>query len=273
MALEMIERGYTIRWATYSNSEYMEGVSLSCDDELNRWQKYAWGVSEMVFQPINQWHRKGPFTPLIIHFLKGGAPIHYKWSSMSYCFSYYAISLAFPLTILLTILQGWLGRQVDAPFTTSFQILIVCLVVFSALGSISLCIARFRAHQGNFYKFTLDYTIYLPFLCVFFSGLSYHVSTALLSHLLGINMTWGATLKDIEMSNFFIEAPLIFKRHYRLFFLALVFMVAIFLFATNILPVEWRIHGITVLFPAFFIYGMHILFPIVLNPNMIRFSF
>jgi hypothetical protein len=36
-------KGYTIRWATYSEGRFKEGVSLTCDDELNRWQKYAYG--------------------------------------------------------------------------------------------------------------------------------------------------------------------------------------------------------------------------------------
>lgn len=43
MALRLMLRGYTIRWATYSNGGFKEGVSLSVDDELNRWQKYAYG--------------------------------------------------------------------------------------------------------------------------------------------------------------------------------------------------------------------------------------
>jgi hypothetical protein len=38
-------QGYTIRWASYTNGEFEEGVSLTCDDELNRWQKYSWGCS------------------------------------------------------------------------------------------------------------------------------------------------------------------------------------------------------------------------------------
>ena len=36
-------KGFTIRWATYSEGGFKEGVSLTCDDELNRWQKYAYG--------------------------------------------------------------------------------------------------------------------------------------------------------------------------------------------------------------------------------------
>lgn len=39
MSLNLATAGYLIRWATYSKSQFLEGVSLSCDDELNRWQK------------------------------------------------------------------------------------------------------------------------------------------------------------------------------------------------------------------------------------------
>lgn len=48
MALRLLKRGYDIRWATYSNGGFKEGVSLTVDDELNRWQKYAYGCNEYV---------------------------------------------------------------------------------------------------------------------------------------------------------------------------------------------------------------------------------
>lgn len=44
MALRLQMKGYIIRWATYSQGEFKEGVSLTVDDELNRWQKYAYGM-------------------------------------------------------------------------------------------------------------------------------------------------------------------------------------------------------------------------------------
>ncbi len=46
MALRLQMRGYIIRWATYSKGGFKEGVSLTVDDELNRWQKYAYGEYE-----------------------------------------------------------------------------------------------------------------------------------------------------------------------------------------------------------------------------------
>ena len=36
------------RWASYSNGGFKEGVSLTVDDELNRWEKYAYGCNECV---------------------------------------------------------------------------------------------------------------------------------------------------------------------------------------------------------------------------------
>jgi hypothetical protein len=39
MSLNMTKAGYITRWATYANCGYEEGVSLTCNDELNRWQK------------------------------------------------------------------------------------------------------------------------------------------------------------------------------------------------------------------------------------------
>jgi len=45
MAVRLQMKGYILRWSTYSNGGFKEGVSLTCDDELNRWQKYAYGCS------------------------------------------------------------------------------------------------------------------------------------------------------------------------------------------------------------------------------------
>ncbi|UZJ55708.1 hypothetical protein CBS101457_005028 [Exobasidium rhododendri] len=272
MALGMMELGYIVRWATYSNSEYMEGVTLSCDDELKRWQKYAWGVSEMIFRPIHKWYL-GPITPLYRRFLFGKAPIHYKWASTSYCFSYYAISVTFPVTLAVALLQGWLGPDIEATYVTSFTVLVACIVIYYGLGTLSLCIGRFRAGAGGFFPLLFEQCTYLPFMIVFFGGLSYHISSALLSHLFSFNMTWGSTLKDIELTNFFHEVPLILKRHNRVFISSTILIAGLAILDTELIPLEWRINGFFVLFPPMLVYSFHILFPIVLNPNLIRFSF
>lgn len=44
MALRLQLQGYIIRWSSYSKGGFKEGVSLTVDDELNRWQKYSYGA-------------------------------------------------------------------------------------------------------------------------------------------------------------------------------------------------------------------------------------
>ena len=80
-----------MRWATYSDYEFEEGVSLTAADELSRWQKYAWGVSEIIFFPIKNWFTKGVFTPLFKTFVSSTIPTHSKWGIMAYMFSYYGM--------------------------------------------------------------------------------------------------------------------------------------------------------------------------------------
>lgn len=112
MALRLLMQGYVTRWATYSKGEFQEGVSLTAEDEvrlpsdsastenisdapfnsfplqLNRWQKYAFGCSELMFNPFRKWLFKGPITPLYRRFLWSKAlPLHYKFAASSYMFS------------------------------------------------------------------------------------------------------------------------------------------------------------------------------------------
>lgn len=96
MALRVQMRGYMVRWATYSDGGFKEGVSLTCDDELNRWQKYAYGCNELLFNPIVQWWRKGPIAHQIHRFMWSSAPMHYKISMMAYMFSYCECDCFFP---------------------------------------------------------------------------------------------------------------------------------------------------------------------------------
>lgn len=48
LALRLLLNGYTLRWATYSNGGFKEGVSLTVVDELARWQKYAYGEPALL---------------------------------------------------------------------------------------------------------------------------------------------------------------------------------------------------------------------------------
>lgn len=69
IALRLQITGHVIRLASYHDDGFKEGVSLTIYDELARWEKYAYGCNELVFNPIYTWLWKGPFTPLFRTFL------------------------------------------------------------------------------------------------------------------------------------------------------------------------------------------------------------
>jgi hypothetical protein len=81
--------------------------------------------------------------------------------------------------------------------------------------------------------------------------------------------------EKVERSNFFIKVP----RILRLFWLALVIsflmFVMIIVFSTDLVPSGWQVPGVdwAVIFPLAVVAGSHILFPIVLNPWLMIFSY
>lgn len=98
IAISLQTKGWTPRWASYSNGEFEKGVSLTCDDELNRWRKYSFGCSELIYHPFKHWY-KGPFTALFHKFLwTNGIPLNSKLSISGYIFSYTAIGISWLLT-------------------------------------------------------------------------------------------------------------------------------------------------------------------------------
>jgi hypothetical protein len=50
------------------------------------------------------------------------------------------------------------------------------------------------------------------FFSIFFIGMSMPMSAALVSHLVGYNMTWSTTVKTVQKSNFFLQIPIIWRR-------------------------------------------------------------
>jgi cellulose synthase/poly-beta-1,6-N-acetylglucosamine synthase-like glycosyltransferase len=83
LALRLLLGGYTLRWATYSDGGFKEGVSLTVVDELARWQKYAYGCDEIIFNPLIRWWRGGPISKQLRGFVWSAAPVHYKIGMMS----------------------------------------------------------------------------------------------------------------------------------------------------------------------------------------------
>ncbi|OJT11702.1 hypothetical protein TRAPUB_11764 [Trametes pubescens] len=240
MALRLQLKGYIIRWATYSLGGFKEGVSLTCDDELNRWQKYAYGCNELIFNPLIHWWRMGPINKQLRTFIWSNAPVHYKISMMSYMFSYYGLAASALLSVLNYFLLGW-NIKVDGFYEHSFEIWLACTVVFPGAGNIGFTLLEYRLGQRDILSSLIENLTWVPFFFFFFGGLSIHLSQALLAHLFSYNITWGATKKEVERSNFWLEVPKILKRFWLALIVSLAFGVVEVLLATDVVPIGWRI--------------------------------
>ncbi|KAF7327342.1 hypothetical protein MKEN_00311800 [Mycena kentingensis (nom. inval.)] len=274
LSLRLLLGGYVLRWATYSQGGFKEGVSLTVVDELARWQKYAYGCDEIIFNPLIRWWRKGPVSDELRGFVWSRAPFHYKIGMMSYMFSYYGIAAAILGSIMNYLLLG-LGPELDRFYLHSFEILLACTVVFPGLGNLGFTLLQYRLGHENFLAAMVENLRWVPFFLFFFGGLAIHLSTAILAHLFSYDMTWGSTGKEVERSSFWVEVPRIWKNFKLTFTICFSVIVMMIVFTTDAVPYEWQISGTNyaLIIPLSLVVGSHILLPIVLNPWLMVFSY
>lgn len=93
------------------------------------------------------------------------------------------------------------------------------------------------------------------------------MSQAILAHLFSYNITWSATIKEVQRSNFFKEIPKIFRRFWFPLLVSVIIIAGMVICSTTLVPLEWRVDGSAwaVIFPLAVVAGSHILFPVCLS--------
>ena len=147
MSLRLQFKNWVIRFAAYTKDGFKEGVSLTIYDEIIRWEKYAYGCSELIFHPLKDWPRKGPFTKLIKQFLSSSAPVASKFSVLGYVGSYYAIGSGWIAMLVNYFLIGWAEGKVDNWYLQSFDVYIGLLFIFGFVCNVSLALLRYRTGE------------------------------------------------------------------------------------------------------------------------------
>ncbi|KAL9094552.1 MAG: hypothetical protein Q9165_003111 [Trypethelium subeluteriae] len=271
MALRLQTTGYVVRLGAYAGQGFKEGVSLTVYDELARWEKYAYGCNELIFWPLKDWIFHGPFTPLFRNFVSSNMPFPSKLTILSYVGTYYAIGSAWLLTTLNYFLVGWMNGFYDHYYLDSFKVYFAIIIVFTALGNIALAVLRYRIEERTLLYAIVENFKWIPLLTIFLGGISLHVSQAILSHMFSIDMSWGATAKEVENSSFFKEVPKVIK-NFRGTFVACFIGSAMMVVLSHFVPPLWRIDLLVAIYPLSTIIASHFLLPIVLNPNLMLFT-
>ncbi|KAH6689519.1 glycosyl transferase family group 2-domain-containing protein [Plectosphaerella plurivora] len=273
MSLRLQCNGYIIRLAAWAGEGFKEGVSLTVYDELARWEKYAYGCNELLFHPIRTWLWRGPFTPLFRTFLFSNIRFTSKITVISYIGTYYAIGAAWILTSVNYFAIGWFNGYLDRYYIDSWQVWFSIVIVFNGLGNVALAIMRYRIGERSLLWALFENFKWTIMLAIFLGGLSLHVSQALLAHMFEINMTWGATSKEAEFSNFFIEVPKVLKKFKFSMLFSLTFIVGMVILAVApFVPHDWRITDFVAILPMATVAASHFLLPIALNPALMTFS-
>lgn len=269
LSMKLQDLGYCVRMAGYSGGEFKEGVSLTVYDEINRWQKYAYGISELCFNPLRYWIIRSPFTPLFRRFLRSkrisGAS---KFTMIAYMASYYAIASLWFLAVINYFLLGWFSVLVTELYQTSFQILIATLIVFDVSVPVVNAIYRYRTRQAPLFFAFYENFKYIMLLCLFFGGISIHITQSLIWHLLGLQMHWDSTAKSLEASYFVKELPMIWRKYKVLYIGLLLLTVILIVLAAPAVPQTWRIvPSVFTGFPIGWVIACHALSPLILNPQ------
>ncbi|KAL1635377.1 hypothetical protein SLS56_001802 [Neofusicoccum ribis] len=271
MALRLQTEGHIVRLGAYMGDGYKEGVSLTVYDELARWEKYAYGCNELIFHPLKDWPFRGPFTKLFRNFVCSGMPLSSKIGIMGYIGTYYAIGSAWCLTLANYFIIGWYNGYHEKYYGQSFDMLFSLVVVFTALGNVSLGVLRYRTGEKSLVSSWIENFKWIPLMTVFIGGLSLHVSQALLCHMFSIDMSWGATSKEAENISFFEEIPRVLKS-FKFTFIFCILGAGLLVAGAVAFPPLLRIDRLTAIFPLSVQVTFHFLLPIILNPNLMLFT-
>ncbi|CAL3964384.1 unnamed protein product [Diplocarpon coronariae] len=272
MSLRLQCNGYTIRLAAWAGEGFKEGVSLTVYDELARWEKYAYGCNELLFNPLLEWLWKGPFTPLFRTFLFSNIRFTSKITIISYIGTYYAIGAAWIMTTANYFAVGWFNGYLDKYYVDSWKVWFSIIIVFNGLGNVALAVMRYRIGERSLLYSLLENLKWTFMLAIFLGGLSLHVSQALLAHMFKIDMTWGATSKEAEFSNFFIEVPKVLKKFWGSMVFSIIGIAGMIVLSTNMVPLDWQITDFVAILPMATITASHLLLPLALNPALMTFS-
>lgn len=272
MSLRLQVAGYSIRFASYLGDGFKEGVSLTVYDELARWEKYAYGCSELLFHPIRFWPIRGPFTPLFRHFITTSKiPLTKKITICAYIGTYFAIAAAWWLSLSNYFITGWFYGLYDKYYLDSFAIYISIVVVFNGLGNFSLAVLRYRTKESSLSRALFDNLKWVPMFTIFLGGISVHISQAILCHLFEINMAWGATAKEVEQVHFGEEVIRILRR-FKFTFIYCIVCTAVMICGVYAFPYEWRITFFFSIYPLAIVVISHFALPVLLNPALMMFT-
>jgi hypothetical protein len=268
ISLKLQVGGYITRMACYSDENFKEGVSLTVYDEISRWEKYAFGVSELIFNPFHLWFTKGPFTPLFRQYIRAPIDLSSKFSSLAYMGTYFGIGLAWLLALVNYFLLGWMPFRIRNYYTDSLQILAAVCVIFGLKDALVGPFVRYRVKEVSLFRGLVESLKHFTITTLFLQGISMHVSRCLLLHLFGQKMSWDSTSKSLEERSLQSDLPMIWRR-FRAMYAVLSVLLSVLLILGFAVPQPYQIRSFSAIFPLAWVICWHAVVPILLHNRSI----
>lgn len=158
--------------------------------------------------------------------------------------------------------------MLDKFYINSWQIFLSVVLVFWILSNVALAFMRFRIGERNIFSSLWENFKWQPMYCFYFCGLSFHVNKALIAHIVGYEMTWEMTKKEVENSNFWKEIPKIADK-FKYMYAVMIPIAGGMLYMALFAPLEYRITQPVAIVPLALMVVCHCSLPFVLNPHVV----
>ena len=266
--IKAIKNGYYGRYITYCNNRnnqmnnFLEGKSLSYDDELLKFKKYAYGSCEILFNPFNKWLLKSPIGEFILLYLTSDIEFTSKIGILSYLFTYVAIGLSFPFAYLNYILYGLFEKETYNDILP-LHIIIQVMLLFSIFGTLTNSILKGRILKKDIINIIWENIKYIPYYVLFFGSLPYHIFFMMINFFIGSkNINWRSTQKEIIYESKYqsIKNTLYLYRY--MFVLYISTFIILILSCSNII----KIQNVNAIVPLFTNCIFSLVSPFLLNP-------
>lgn len=152
----------------------------------------------------------------------------------------YAIAAGLLLTLTNYVLVGLFFQDLDHFYTPSWGIWVSLLVVFNGVASVSFSMTRHRLKERSFWVTILETAKWLPFLMLFFGGISINCAKALLCHAFSVNIEWASTSKELGPTGIYIGLNKMMHRFKWTFVICIIIAAGMIYMAVGA-PWGWRI--------------------------------
>jgi len=272
MFMDMVENGYYGRYVTYTGDGFVEGVSLSYDDELDKFKKYTYGSCEIMLGSIPDicCSKACPINRTICRYLRTNIDFSSKINLISYLCSYISIASSILIVYINYFLYGWYPECMEG-LVSPIDVLVQVVLLFFGLGIVSHIVVKMRYDKKKYCKIIIDDIKYIPIYILFFGSIQYHLFKVVMNYIFcskeNSKISWGSTSKEITESTsrckVFCDT---IRKHMDVYIIFGLTTLMMIILSLPVIPERWRIDEYEAFIPLTLMCGFHMVAPVLLNP-------